>query len=367
MKIAFFHELHFGGARRVVYEYGKVFSKNHQVKLFYVDKEKEEDVEKSFEKSQFYKFSFKKYGGGSPLLKLYKDSIEPIRLYSLHKNIARDIDKEKFDFVFVHPSQFTHAPFILRFLKTPHIYFCHEPLRIAYDPIAKAMPKNINKTKIIYEEFIRGIRKKIDYSNIKKAKVVLANCKYSKENIKKAYGLSANVCYLGVDPHIFKPLGLKKEYDLIFVGDPIPMEGYDTFEEILHLFDNRLKIKVVKPEKDKHISDQMLSLEYNKAKVLVVLGRFDPFSMIPWEGMACGAIPIVVNEGGEVEAVENGETGFLVERNPKEFKKIIEKLINNEQLRNQMGKTGREEVLKKWNWEKSSDRALKIVKEKLNL
>ncbi|EKD85744.1 MAG: hypothetical protein ACD_37C00637G0001, partial [uncultured bacterium] len=44
MKIAFFHELHFGGARRVVVEYGKVFAENHEVELFYIDSEKENEV-----------------------------------------------------------------------------------------------------------------------------------------------------------------------------------------------------------------------------------------------------------------------------------------------------------------------------------
>lgn len=366
MRIAFFHELHFGGARRVVVEYGKVFAKNHEIELFYIDREKEYDIEKVFRKSHFYKFNFKKYEGGDFLLKAYKDLIEPIKLYFLHKKIANDVDKGKFDFVFIHPSQFTHAPFILRFLKTPHLYFCQEPLRIAHDPIV-GLPKNISLIKKIYEIFIRNIRKEIDTSNIKHAKAVIANSNYSKQNIKKAYGIESYVCYLGADPSVFKPLNIEKEYDLIFVGNETFIEGYDTFKEIVDLFDNKLKVRVVKPKKGKYITDEDLAGEYNKAKVLVVLGRFDPFSMIPWEGMSCEVVPVVVKEGGPVEALDDGNTGFLVERDPKKFKKIIEKLLNNEDLRNLIGQSGRKQVLQKWNWEKSSDRIFEIINKKLKI
>ena len=87
--------------------------------------------------------------------------------------------------------------------------------------------------------------------------------------------------------------------------------------------------------------------------------------MIPWEGMSCGVVPVVVKEGGPIEAVGDGNTGFLAERNPEKFKKIIEKLLNNEDLRNQIGQSGRKQILEKWNWEKSSDRVIEIAK--LNL
>lgn len=364
MKIAFFHELHFGGARRVVAEYGKVMSSDHDLELFYIDNQKENDLEEVFPRSHFYKFVFKKYEGGNFSLKFYKDFIEPFRLYFLSKKIAKDIDSKNFDFVFVHPSQFTHAPFILRFLKTPSLYFCQEPLRIAHDPVV-TIPKNINVIKRIYEQVNRQIRKNIDYSNIRHAMKVITNCNYSKNNIKKAYGINASVCYLGVNPDVFKPNNINKIYDLIFVGDAIWMEGYDTFEEILSSFENKLKVKVVKPEEGKYITDEELANEYNKSKVLVVLGRFDPFSMIPWEGMACGIVPVVVNEGGPIEAVNNKVDGFLVDRDIKEMKKIISKLLEKKNLREEMGKAGRKAVLDKWNWQKSSERVMQIAKENL--
>lgn len=358
MKIAFFHELHFGGAKRVVDEYANVFQKHHEIHLFYVG-EKEKIENHQFKTSNFYRFSFKNYSGGNSLLKLYKDLIEPAKLYYLHKKIAKEINSKKYDFVFVHPSQFTHAPFILKFLKKKTVYFCHEPLRIAHDPLVK------NQTgagiKKYYENFSRFLKKEIDSSNIRKADLVLANSDFSRKNIKKAYGIDAKICYLGVNPRVFRPLNLQEIYDVIFVGEEVWVEGIDTLREIEKLYPERLKIRIVKKENGEYISDQKLSEEYNKSKVLLALGRSDPFSMIPWEAMACGVPSIVVNEGGPREAVKDRKTGYLVRRDPKEIKKILDELLNDRELREKIGVFGREDVLNNWTWEKSYERFMNIV------
>lgn len=361
MKVAFFHELHFGGARRVVREYGKIFKKYHAVSLYYVGNKNDGDFSDVFSDRHFYHYSVNPYVGKNWKRKFYKDFIEPFQLYWLHKRIARDIDNQKYDFVFVHPSQFTHAPFLLKFLKTPSVYFCHEPLRIAYDPLV-AIPQNISYIKKLYENLIRNLRRYIDTSNIKKAHLVLANSDYSKRNIKRAYGINAEICYLGIDPKLFRPLIMKKEYDLLFVGDNVWLEGYDTFEEVQALFKNTLKIFIVKKQKGRYISDKELVSYYNKSRLITVLGRCDPFSMIPLEAMACEVPPLVVKEGGPIEAVKDKKTGFLIERDPSKFYSMIKKLLNDKKLCNQIGKQGRENILSFWTWEESYNRFMKIIK-----
>lgn len=149
---------------------------------------------------------------------------------------------------------------------------------------------------------------------------------------------------------------------MIFVGEDVWMEGYDTFLEINKLFDNKLKTFIVKSEKGEHISDIRLSELYQQSKIVVVLGRLDPFSMIPWEGMASGAVPVIVNEGGVVDAIENKKNGFIVERNAIKLKKIIETLLDDEKLRNKISIQGRKDIENKWNWDKSTKRLLEIYK-----
>ena len=363
MNIAFFQELHFGGARRVVFEYGNIFSRYHNTHLYYIDRSKQKDLEKVFKKNSFYFFPFKRYKGGNFLLRLYKDFIEPVKLYFLHKKIAREIDKHDYDFVFVHPSQFTHAPFILRFLKTPTVYFCHEPLRIVHDPLLSKT--NFSGLKDLYEKLARFLKRNIDSSNIKKASIVLANSNFTKKNIKKAYGVSSKTCYLGVNPKIFHPMDVEKAYDLIFVGEKVWIEGYDTLLKIQKKSLKRWKIRIVKSKNGRYITDIDLALEYNRSKILVVLGRSDPFSMIPWEGMACGIPVIVVKEGGPIEAVKNGKTGYLIERDIGKLKKKIDLLLKNPVIREKIGENGRKDVITNWTWEESYKRVMRIAEENL--
>src|SRR3712207_9364363 len=69
-----------------------------------------------------------------------------------------------------------------------------------------------------YTTLFRSYRKAIDGINLKKATVLLANSKYTKSNIKKAYNKDSRVCYMGVDPDIFKPTGVERDTDILFIG-----------------------------------------------------------------------------------------------------------------------------------------------------
>ncbi len=364
MKIAFFHELHFGGARRVVLEYAREFSKDHEVYSYYTSKQKETDLDKLFKQANYYQFDHAIYEGGNWRRKIYKDFLEPIKLYYLHKKIAKEIDSKNYDFVLVHLSRFTHAPFILRFLKTPAFYLCHEPLRTAHDPVVE-IPRNINKIKSIYEFLARKYRKIIDVSNAKKAHLIITNSEYSRSNILSAYGKKAEVSYLGVNNNVFKPLKVKKVYDIIFVGEDVWMEGYDLLEDVVKMFKTKPIVKVIKSEKGKYISDEKLSQEYNKSRICVVFGRFDPFTMIPLEAMACAVPSVLVNEGGGVEAIKDGRNGFLVQRDSSIVYDLISKLLSNDQLRRSIGEEGRRDVDNFWNWKKSTERILKIINNNL--
>src|SRR5581483_6937826 len=217
MRIAIFHELHSGGARRSGNEFAKHLKKKHIVDLYIVDDKKPNKEKDNYTNIFYFKFLSKKWKGHDWTTRLYKDTIELIKLYFLHKAVAKVINSKKYDVVFVQPSQFTQAPFILQFLKTPTTYLAQEVLRMVYEP-GLGIPKNLALHKYLYENAIRLIRKYIDKTNIEKAKVVLANSRFSQKNIKKAYGIDSEVVYMGVDTSVFKPLKTSKEYDVLFAG-----------------------------------------------------------------------------------------------------------------------------------------------------
>ncbi|MBI2613667.1 MAG: glycosyltransferase family 4 protein [Candidatus Levybacteria bacterium] len=360
MKIAIFHELDFGGARRTVEEFAKRLNKILDVDLYYVDNKEDKNAKKISRRDFFYPFYPKTWKGNNWKTRLYKDTLELYRLYNLHKKIAKDIESKEYDYIFVHPSKFTQAPFLLRFLKNKCIYFCQEPLRIIYDKNLSDL-SFVRFHKKLYEFIIRKIRKRIDLKNLNSAKMILANSKFSKESIEKAYGKKVVICYLGVDTNLFKPLNLNKTIDVLFIGNKD--NGYDLLDKLSKHFNNCIKARAVFRGNSRvsHTDEELIEI-YNKSKVLVALNRNEPFGLIPLEAMACGVPVIAVGEGGYSESVVNDKTGFLIPRNPSKLYEKINEIISNEKLRKEMSKNARDHVVKNWSWDKSIKNFLEIIK-----
>lgn len=75
------------------------------------------------------------------------------------------------------------------------------------------------------------------------------------------------------------------------------------------------------------------------------------------EGSATGLPVIVGNSGGAVDAVIDGETGFLIDGN--DLSQIIDRItqvLSNPELAKQMGTAGRNWVTQQWTWELSFNR-----------
>ena len=178
MKIAVFHNLPKGGAKRALCELLRGFSKNHQLDLYcFSENEKEFLPIKSFFK-KVYRFGSLNH---RTFLE-YQFLIYKI-LPKIQQKIAYEIDKRKYDVVFVNPDYLTKAPYVLRFLKTPTVYLCQEPPREFYEHISLYSPKL--RHKII--NILRLPLKKIDYYNARKATLILANSCYSKKVLTKIY------------------------------------------------------------------------------------------------------------------------------------------------------------------------------------
>lgn len=351
MKIAIFHELHSGGARKAVNEFAKGLKQNNLVDLYIVDSAEDKEEKGYFDNVFLYKFSPKKWTGGNWRIKLYKDTVELYRLFKLHEKISRDIDAKKYDIAFIHPSQFTQAPFILRFIKTKKVYYCQEHLRIAYQS-AFAIPRDLRWPKRLYENVIRSVRKTIDRDNIKRADIILANSHYTQGNIQSAYGLKSTVSYLGVDTQVFKPSGDKKDVDVLFVGNKEEIDGYSLLGKAISQMKKKPTLKIHLTG-GKWIADAGLSKLYSRSKIVVCLAHNEPFGLIPLEAMACGVPVIAVDEGGYRETVVDGKTGYLIPRDPQVLAKKIDFILKHDKARERVGRDARQYTEKNWSWEKS--------------
>lgn len=95
---------------------------------------------------------------------------------------------------------------------------------------------------------------------------------------------------------------------------------------------------------------------YRSADVFVFTSVWDePFGIPMVEAMACGLPIVAVNGGAVPEIVEDGKTGFRVDRgNPVELARAIFRLLENRELRESMGKAGRKRASELFSWDSTA-------------
>jgi glycosyltransferase involved in cell wall biosynthesis len=351
MRIAIFHELPPGGARIATNKIAEELKKRHEVDLYYVDNEENSHEEVNYSNTFFYKFIPKSWQGNNWKIRLFKDTIELFCLYRLHKNIAADIRKRKYDFLLVNASKFIESPFLLRFPNTKKVFYLHDPHDRSLYEKALIKKKHIDIFRRGYDGLNGLIRKILDKQNLAGADFFLANSSFTKKMFNKTYGKESAVAYLGVDAKFFNPKNIKKEIDVLYIGSRQPIDGYSLLEKSLVLIKKKIIIRKVFFE-DEWLSGKQLRELYRKSQVVVALGKNEPFGLIPLEAMACAVPVIAVDEGGYKETVIDQETGYLVSRNSMLLADKIALLLSNKLLRMKMGENARISVEKNWKWEK---------------
>lgn len=96
----------------------------------------------------------------------------------------------------------------------------------------------------------------------------------------------------------------------------------------------------------------------NQLDIYVALSRYDSesFGVAILEASACELPVVVTDTDGPAEVTEHERTGLIVPReNPEAAAQAILTLLNNEQLRQKMGKQGRQHVLDHYTWQHSVD------------
>ncbi|MCK4791247.1 MAG: glycosyltransferase family 4 protein [Desulfobacteraceae bacterium] len=87
----------------------------------------------------------------------------------------------------------------------------------------------------------------------------------------------------------------------------------------------------------------------------------EPFGMPVIEAMVCGKPVVATRSGGIPELIEDGRSGLLVDRDDSDaLAGAILRLLNDKNLRESMGKAGRERVLEKFTWDKVANDLMKL-------
>jgi len=284
------------------------------------------------------------------------------------------------------------------------VWFCEEPPRyIFYKEIDRPLLRyNLNRIyhepykgfNIILNNVIRGLLiffKILNRLFVKHAfDAVIANSKFTANNIKKLYHLSSRVALLGIGIHAMtdkcddmkKALGcdflffysgrldpsknlvrIIRAFSLVntMVNYRFVIAGNGELKEYLNKLINRLNLK------DKitlvgFISDDSLVSYMNSADVIVYLTINEPFGLVPIEAMVHGKPSLVSSSGGPSETVVNSETGFLA--NPLDIKDIktkIEYILNHRDMLNTMSNFCTQTYEQKFTLEKGVDRFLQAL------
>jgi len=390
LKIAVFHNLPSGGAKRALYDHVKYLaSSGHEVDIFVP-----ETADETFLPLAKIANDIKTFPVKTGLLKSWiysklnpetptENLISMKDLESVEKDIAIFINNEDYDVVLSEQDRFTMSPFFLKYIQIPSVYYCQQPLRNdkileeilkvdteSYNPIKKAFhARNLNNTF------------KIDSTNAKHASYIIANSYFSRESILRDYGLNCFVSYLGIDTDSFKPLNIPKEDFALSVGSCAPSKGYDFIIRSLALINRKIRPKFIiasnhSPPKWKNyienlanklkveltildlVNDHELIELYNKAKIVLYAPYLEPFGLIPIESMSCGTPVVAVKEGGVRESVLHNETGLLIDRDETLFAQAILELSMDDEKRYKMSKKGITTVQKFWTFQHAGQRLL---------
>lgn len=151
---------------------------------------------------------------------------------------------------------------------------------------------------------------------------------------------------------------IKKKYKdvvVIFWGSgPLKEEILMKAEE-LELTDS---IRIQKP-----IFGRDKNKIHSLTDILVHPALDEGFALAPLESMACGKPVVITNAFSGAEVVENGVNGFLCNLNDKqEWSEAITKLIEDKNLRSNMGKESRKRVNRDFQWQTTVKRHYNVFR-----
>lgn len=374
MRIALFHNLPPGGGKRAAYEWAKRMSQKHEVDLYLYDQRAEDflDIRPLVNKVISI--------GGEAAGKGYVGRLMALsRVRTLSQELAEKINTGNYDLAFVMQCRVSNSPFILRYLKIPSLYFCHEPLARMLEPHYPGKWK---------EGFLSSVKRRVvnsyislDKRNANHASLICTSSLYSRENLYRAYGVYPRLSYPGVDTEYFRSIGNVRDTVVLSVGSLNPSKGHDFVIKSVGTIneDLRPRVKIIYSSEhyrvdykeqltrlgeqygvsvmfDSLITDDALVGAYNAAMITACPNLLEPLGLVALESMACGTPVVGIAEAGIRETVQHNENGLLTERDTHEFGRAIVELMQNKPMWDRMTKLGRQRVLERWTWDQSFEK-----------
>jgi glycosyltransferase involved in cell wall biosynthesis len=209
--------------------------------------------------------------------------------------------------------------------KTPHICYCHTPMRYVWDAEQDYDLSLVRKAGMA---MVRSRLRRWDIESAARVDHFIANSKFVRDRIRKYYQRDADIVHPPIDTTFFKPSGRGRDDFYLAAGALVPYKRFDLAIKAFNKLGKHLVIAGAGPELNTlrdmaspniefrgWVTDDELRRLYQSARALVFPGRED-FGMIPVEAQVCGCPVIAYHGGGSLETVQDGLSGiFFAEQN----------------------------------------------------
>ncbi|WP_122088223.1 glycosyltransferase family 4 protein [Halalkalicoccus subterraneus] len=115
-----------------------------------------------------------------------------------------------------------------------------------------------------------------------------------------------------------------------------------------------------------YVPDDELPSLYSSADVFVLPSRYEGFGLVLLEAMACGTPVIGTDQGGIPTVIDDGETGYKVERSVEQFTEAIRSLATSTEKRARMAQKARTKAVNT-SWETVVEDVEELYEDSLNI
>jgi glycosyltransferase involved in cell wall biosynthesis len=388
MKIALFHNLLSGGAKRSLHELVRRIGARHQIDVITLSTADHDFADLRPYVAGYEILPFRPtplfgspFGRLNPALRL----LDLMRLDAAGRELARRVERGSYDLLLAEPCRFENSPSILYHARgLPSVFYCQEPLRLIYEQMpfrpyddrGSTLRRSLDRVDPLPRAY-RALLRRRDRRNLRSAGRVLVNSDFVRGALRRIYGVEASVSRLGVDSDLFHPLASRRDGAVLSVGSLTPLKGFDFLIRALGRLpaDGRPLLKIVcnfqnPPERaylellaQEHgvrleirvgVSDADLVEAYNEAALTVYAPVGEPFGLVPLESMACATPLVAVREGGIPETVVHEQVGLLADRHEGQFAEAVRQLLADPARVERYGRNARAHVMREWTWDRAA-------------
>ncbi len=254
----------------------------------------------------------------------------------LYPEAARTLDLRDYDLVLSSDSGPVKAARLRE--GTPHLCYCHSPMRYLYDSFESYRASMGPLTRALFTMAVPRVRR-ADLEAARRVTHFVANSRYVAERIQRVYGRTADVVHPPIDLHRSRLNPTADHY--LAAGRLVPYKRTELMIRACQSLGRTLRVAGTGPEVEQlkriagpettflgELRTNALWDEYSRCRALLFAADED-FGMVPLEAQSCGRPVIAYGFGGSLETVRGFEndpapTGlFFPEQTPESMAEAI--------------------------------------------